>query len=610
MATYGRTMRRGLPRRSGGDPWPPVDAVPGGLNADATDEHGAPANAVTGEGSRADKTMTTTEAAAGAPPSSLNEAPVDETHAAFQIEEAAVAPEVPAEPATPVGQTANSRIRRGLPRVAGGEPWPPVGDLPASGPMAAATRSAGDTARASAPVAQSVEHTGAAAAAAPVSEPVRGSEPGSTAPPSAAAEATTESTQVLRRGLPRVVGGDPWPTGTAVVVKPQAAPAAASAAESHPQRSVEPDRQAELQQEKSAKPDDSAEPELQPVQSAEQRARAEGASAAPPPAQATPTGLASMQATPAASARQDKPAASRTAKASSRTTRLLVGVLGLLAVALAAVFFTRWLVTLGFMQDFLATYPGETELPAGAEPGFPAWVQWQHFFNFFLIVLIIRSGLQVRRETRPPGYWTPKWSKGGDGKISINLWFHQTLDVLWLLNGLVFVVLLFITGHWVRLVPTTWEVFPNALSALIQYISLDWPTENGWVNYNSLQMLAYFVTVFIAAPLAAVSGARMSGLWPKDAKALNRAYPVEWARAIHFPVMLYFVVFIIGHVALVFATGALRNLNHMYGGQDAVNWAGFWIFFVSVLLVAGAWVAARPVVLAPLAGLTGRVSSR
>ena len=32
----------------------------------------------------------------------------------------------------------------------------------------------------------------------------------------------------------------------------------------------------------------------------------------------------------------------------------------------------------------------------------------------------------------------------------------------------------------------------------------------------------------------------------------------------HFPVMLYFVAFTVVHVALVFATGALRNLNHMY----------------------------------------------
>ena len=172
-------------------------------------------------------------------------------------------------------------------------------------------------------------------------------------------------------------------------------------------------------------------------------------------------------------------------------------------------------------------------------------------------------------------------------------------------------MLLFATGHWVRIVPTSWEVFPNALSAAIQYVSLDWPTENGWVNYNSLQQLAYFATVFIAAPLAVITGVRMSGFWPKNAKALNRAYPVEWARAVHFPVMLYFVAFIIVHVALVFATGALRNLNHMYGGSDVVNWIGFWIFVgLAGDHRASAGSPPGPLVLAPIAALSGRVSGR
>ena len=124
-----------------------------------------------------------------------------------------------------------------------------------------------------------------------------------------------------------------------------------------------------------------------------------------------------------------------------------------------------------------------------------------------------------------------------------------------MINGVVFVVLLFTTGHWLRLVPTSWEVFPNALSAGLQYVSFDWPTDNGWVNYNSLQQLAYFTTVFLAAPLAAITGFRMSGLWPKKAETLSKAYPIEWARAVHFPVMLYFVAFIVVHVFLVLATG-------------------------------------------------------
>jgi thiosulfate reductase cytochrome b subunit len=287
---------------------------------------------------------------------------------------------------------------------------------------------------------------------------------------------------------------------------------------------------------------------------------------------------------------------------------VIVAGLGLVFAAAMAVLAVRWTVSLEPVRDFLATYPGEYHLPESAPVGLPAWIGWQHFFNVFLMVLIIRSGLQVRYEKRPGAFWTPRWN--GQRKISLSLWFHQSLDILWMLNGLVFIGLLFATGQWMRIVPTSWDVFPNAISAALQYVSLDWPTENGWVNYNALQQLAYFTTIFVAAPLAAATGVRMSGIWPKNAPTLNRLYPVEWARKVHFPVMIYFVIFIIIHVALVLATGALRNLNHMYASQDAVNWVGFWIFVASIAVVAAGWIAARPLVLAPIAKLFGSVSSR
>ena len=294
---------------------------------------------------------------------------------------------------------------------------------------------------------------------------------------------------------------------------------------------------------------------------------------------------------------------------------VVVGGGGLLVAAAMAVLFVRVLLSMPFGQDFLAAFPGEYHLPEGAPVGFPAWLGWQHFFNVFLMVLIIRSGLTIRTEKRPTAFWAPR--NDPKGKTSLTTWFHQSLDVLWLVNGVVFVVLLFVTGQWMRIVPTSWEVFPNALSALLQYVSLDWPTENGWVNYNALQQLAYFATVFLAAPLAAVTGYRMSGVWPKGNDRLNKAYPVEWARKVHFPVMLYFVVFIAIHVLLVFATGALRNLNHMYAAQGSVdgvayadNWTGFWFFVASLVVIAAAWIAARPLTLAPIARLFGTVSGR
>ena len=296
--------------------------------------------------------------------------------------------------------------------------------------------------------------------------------------------------------------------------------------------------------------------------------------------------------------------------ASRRIVLAAVAIVAIALLAAAAVLVARWMLTLESVADFVARYPGETPLPDGAPVGFPAWLAWQHFFNVFLMVLIIRSGWQVRTVKRHTAFWTPRWSREGSGKISLLLWFHQALDILWFTNGVVFVVLLFASGQWMRVVPTSVDIIPNAASALLQYVSLDWPTEHGWVNYNSLQVIAYFVTIFVAAPLAALTGVRMSGLWPKRAVRLGRLYPVEWARAVHFPVMLYFVLFIVAHVALVLSTGALRNLNHMYGGQDAVNWTGFAIFVASLVVIVGAVLAARPVVLAQIARASGTVSSR
>ena len=428
--------------------------------------------------------------------------------------------------------------------------------------------------------ASAIEASAAATAATPATAAA------SSAPAPAPSGAPAASGSALRRGLPRVGGGEPWPpAGTAVVARSAVEPAPSEATESV---AVATDA-------------------VSPVVVAEAAAPSTAVAARPDVSAPLPftrtvwNGSAPRHAV-------TEPAASKLRPTWLQASGGLFAAAGLAVLAGAAIVLVRAFLSLPFMQDFLTTYPGEYHLPEGAPVGIPGWIGWQHFFNVFLMTLIIRSGLQVRTQKRPTAFWTPRGNP--KGKISLTLWFHQGLDLLWIVNGVIFVVLLFVTGQWMRIVPTSWDVFPNALSAALQYVSFDWPTENGWVNYNSLQQLAYFTIVFLAAPVAIATGFRMSGLWPKKAEGLSKAYPIELARAVHFPTMLFFTAFIVVHVALVLLTGMLRNLNHMFASQDAVTWTGFWVFVLSLVVIAGGWVAARPLVIAPIAKVFGQVSGR
>ncbi|MGH7609460.1 MAG: molybdopterin-dependent oxidoreductase [Candidatus Dormibacteria bacterium] len=279
------------------------------------------------------------------------------------------------------------------------------------------------------------------------------------------------------------------------------------------------------------------------------------------------------------------------------------------------------------VEQFLRRYPG-TEIPAaaGRVAGFPAWLRWQHFLNLLFLVFVIRAGLQILSD-HPRLYWTrhstpgrdwfriqkpvppdPLWTAKQDSislprhvglpglrhSIGLARWWHLSFDLLWLLNGAVFYALLFSSDQWQRLVPTSLSVFPQALSALIQYLSLQWPANHGWVAYNGLQMLAYFVTVFVAAPLALLTGLGMSPALSTRIRRVSSPLSIQVARSVHFLVLVWFLIFITLHLSLVFTTGLLSNLNHIYLGQQGDGWAGFWLFLISMLVVLAGWLAATP----------------
>ena len=294
---------------------------------------------------------------------------------------------------------------------------------------------------------------------------------------------------------------------------------------------------------------------------------------------------------------------------------------------IAAVAVAKELRTYASVQRFIASHPGTvTSTTLEQHAGFPWWLSAQHFLNLFFMMFIIRSGWQILAD-HPRLYWTrnstpgkewfrfqkpvppdPLWTAKQDSvalpgyvglpgvrhSIGLARWWHLGIDTLWLLNGLVFIILCFTTSHWHKFIPTSWEVFPNALSVAIQSLSLDWPNESSWVAYNSLQLLAYGFTVFVAAPLALLTGLGMSPALSTRFKFVSRHLSIQTARSLHFLIMVWFVTFIILHVSLVAMTGMLNNLNHIYLGNDGEGWGGFAPFAVSMLVVVAVWVAASP----------------
>lgn len=274
----------------------------------------------------------------------------------------------------------------------------------------------------------------------------------------------------------------------------------------------------------------------------------------------------------------------------------------LLAVVVVGV--ARYCWRIPDVAAFVKRYPGVS--PGASLRGTPLWTATLHALNLFLMIQIIQSGVRIRTAKHPIGHWKPR-HQTKSCTITIEQWFHVSLDLIWLVCGALYIVLLFLTGRWRRIIPTSPDVVPNAVSVAIQYASIHLPSDDTWVAYNSLQMLSYFTVIFILAPLSAVTGLRMSLLWP-TALPINRHFTIEFARAVHFPVMILFCAFIVIHVTMIACSGPLRTVNHMFGGSDKDSLTGV-LVLAGVLAVAAILAAlSRPLVVRSLAALTGKVT--
>ena len=137
-------------------------------------------------------------------------------------------------------------------------------------------------------------------------------------------------------------------------------------------------------------------------------------------------------------------------------------------------------------------------------------------------------------------------------------------------------------------------MLPNAFSTAIQSLSLRFPIEESWIHYNGLQLLSYFITVFIAAPMAIITGLMQAPAISNRLGWLGRTLHRQAARSIHFVVLCWFLFFMFIHVTMVFVTGLLPNLNHMFAGTNGSGPQGLEMFAVVLVILIVAWAVASP----------------
>jgi Prokaryotic cytochrome b561 len=90
--------------------------------------------------------------------------------------------------------------------------------------------------------------------------------------------------------------------------------------------------------------------------------------------------------------------------------------------------------------------------------------------------------------------------------------------------------------------------------------------------------------VFIAAPVAIITGLMQAPAISNRLGWFGRTLHRQAARSIHF-VLCWFLFFIIVHVTMVFVTGLLPNLNHMFAGINGSGPQGLKLFAVVLVIL-------------------------
>src|SRR3984893_6679077 len=186
----------------------------------------------------------------------------------------------------------------------------------------------------------------------------------------------------------------------------------------------------------------------------------------------------------------------------------------------------------------------ERTAPTTAKVIQPAWVRIAHWINAVAMVLMIMSGWQIYNAS-PLFDFTFSRSLTLGGWLGGALLWHFAAMWLLMVNGLVYVVLGFVTGRFrkKRLPITPGGVISDAKAALTGKLS-----HEDLTKYNYVQKLLY-AGIIIVGVLIVLSGL---SIWkPVQLQYLTALFGgYDVARYVHFICMALIVAFLVIHVVL------------------------------------------------------------
>jgi sulfoxide reductase catalytic subunit YedY len=251
------------------------------------------------------------------------------------------------------------------------------------------------------------------------------------------------------------------------------------------------------------------------------------------------------------------------------------------------------------------------------ELGFPLGIRLTHWFNLLFITLLIRSGLAILA-AHPKLYWymhawpTSEWLDllrkplpkdrmwcstdeeahwphwlvlpGGDG-LGLGRYWHFLSAVCWLVVGFFYLLVMFTSQEWRRLVPTSWDIFPCAWRTMIEYLKFGSPEPTnprfsyapGYLPFNSLQQLTYFGFIYFLIPFQILTGLAQSpsllARFPWYGRLFGNR---QAARSLHFIGLVMIGIFVAIHLIMVFWHNFAKEMDKMVLGRthSEGSWLG------------------------------------